>query len=282
MRDGSGVTNMNSDPGGGSANGSPLLRVTKLRKRYSRGGPWAASERSIEALRGVDLTLQAGAALALIGASGSGKSTLARCLAHLEEPDAGEIWFAGQNWSQAGPFAGGLSSKKIQLIFQDPASSLNPRLTASEIVSEPLLIAGWGKKSDYAERAIELLALVGLSQDSAARKPRQFSGGQRRRLAIARALAVEPEVVILDEALAGLDLSTQAQIANLLLDLQSSRALTYLWISHDLSLLTRLTTEVALMDDGKIVEAAPLREFCENPRSHQARVLLQAWHGGRL
>lgn len=214
--------------------------------------------------------------MALIGASGSGKSTLARCLASLESPDSGDIWFEGAKLPALGSSTLPRLRRQVQMVFQDPALSLNPRFSAAEIVSEPLLIAGIGTKSERTRRAVELMTLVGLPPDSGGRRPHEFSGGQRRRLAIARALAVEPKVLILDEALAGLDLSTQAQIANLLLELQRVRSLTYLWISHDLRAVARLTGEVAVIDEGKIVERASTREFFAHPQSRPARVLVEA------
>lgn len=260
-----------------------MLRVVNLRKRYSRGGVWVRNRPQVESLRGINLEIPAGASVALIGASGSGKSTLARCLAFLEEPDSGEIWFDGKNLTRVGQRAFALARTHLQLIFQDASLSMNPRFKAVDIVSEPLLIANWGKKSERTDRAIDLVKLVGLPADAAGRLPKDFSGGQRRRLAIARALACEPKVLILDEALAGLDLSTQAQIANLLMELQEARSLTYLWISHDLRLAARLASQVAVIDEGRIVEAASTGELFANPQSRQARALLGAaltWREG--
>lgn len=267
---------MDRDTATHNAEAKALLRVVNLRKRYSRGGVWARNRPQVESLRGIDLEIRAGASVALIGASGSGKSTLARCLACLENPDSGEIWFAGKSLAQVGYASADFRWRPIQLIFQDPALSLNPRLTAVDIVSEPLLIANWGKKFERTERAVKLMKLVGLPADAAGRKPGDFSGGQRRRLAIARALAVEPEMLILDEALAGLDLSTQAQIANLLMELQEARSLTYLWISHDLRLIARLASQVVVMDEGRIVEATSTRELFANPQSRPVRVMVDA------
>jgi peptide/nickel transport system ATP-binding protein len=253
-----------------------LLRVRDLRRRYKRGG-WLARNRSqVEALRGVDLEIPAGSIVALIGASGSGKSTLARCLACLEKPDSGEIWFAGRNLVPLGEHELIPIRRQIQLIFQDPATSLNPRLNALEIVSEPLRVARLGRKQERQAQALELMELVGLSADWAHRLPFEFSGGQRRRLALARALALEPKLLILDEALTGLDLSVQAQVANLLLELQAACALTYLCISHDLSLVTHLADQVAVFHDGRVAEAAKLEEWLVNPRSPQGRELLAA------
>jgi ABC-type glutathione transport system ATPase component len=230
-----------------------LLRAVNLSVRYTRGG-WLSRRHSVEALRGVDVEVRAGSTVALVGASGSGKSTLARCLACHEKPNSGEIWFAGTNLV-------GLSQKElapfrpqIQLIFQEPDASLNPRFTAIEIVSEPFLVAGLGTKSERRERALELMELVGLTAHLGSSLPSELSGGQRRRLAIARALALEPRLLILDEALTGLDLSTRAQISNLLLKLQGLYSLTYLCISHDFGLVTHLADQVVLLDRGRIVE----------------------------
>jgi len=251
-----------------------LLRVAGLSKRYTQGG-WLSRTR-VRALRDVDLILRSGSTLALIGASGSGKSTLARCLACLEMPDAGEIWFAGRNLAaltqrELVPFR-----RQIQMIFQDPTGSLNPRLNAVEIVSEPLLIVGCTTKQQRLERALELMEVVGLSPDWGKRLPYQFSAGQRRRLAIARALALEPKVLILDEALTGLDLSIQAQISNLLLDLQAAHSLTYICISHDLNLVAHLADEVAVLHQGQVVETAGTTALLQNPRSLPADALLGA------
>jgi ABC-type glutathione transport system ATPase component len=230
-----------------------LLSAVALSKRYTQGGWLSRRRSSIEALRTVDFKIRAGSTLALIGASGSGKSTLARCLACLEKPDSGEVWFAGKNLvgltqRELVPFR-----QQIQLIFQEPTASLNPRFTAVEIVAEPLLIAGRGTKKERRERAIDLMALVGLPAGLRGRLPSELSGGQRRRLVIARAMALEPKLLILDEALAGLDLSTRGQISNLLLHLQEACSLTYLFISHDSDLVAHFADEVAVLHEGRIV-----------------------------
>jgi len=243
-----------------------VLSAVALRKRYTQGRWWSRRGSSIEALSAVNLKIRAGSTLALIGASGSGKSTLARCLACLEKPDSGEIWFAGKNLVSLSqreliPFR-----RQIQLIFQEPAASLNPRFTAVEIVSEPFLIAGQGTKQERKERAIALMALVGLPASLGGRSPFELSGGQRRRLVIARALALEPKMLILDEALAGLDLSTRAQISNLLMELQGVCSLTYLLISHDSDLVTHLADEIAVLHEGRIVPSA-VQELPVSPQA---------------
>jgi ABC-type glutathione transport system ATPase component len=233
---------------------SVLLRAVGLSKRYTRGG-WLSRRRcQVEVLRAVDLEVRAGSTVALIGASGSGKSTLARCLACLEETDSGEIWFAGKDLSKLSRRELIPLRQQIQLIFQEPGGSLNPRFTALEIVSEPLLIVGLGTKKERRRHALDLMELVGLPARLGDRLPFELSGGQRRRLAIARALALKPRLLILDEALTGLDLSTRAQITNLLLKLQNVFFLTYLCISHDFDLVTHLADEVAFLDEGRIVE----------------------------
>ncbi|HLW52626.1 MAG TPA: dipeptide/oligopeptide/nickel ABC transporter ATP-binding protein [Candidatus Angelobacter sp.] len=236
-----------------------LLRAAGLTKTY-RQGPWFSRTGSkIEALKRIDLTIRPCSTLGIIGRSGSGKSTLARCLASIEQPDAGEIWFEGRDIARPDRHLRALQ-RQIQIIFQEPGASLNPRLPAVEIVSEPLRIAGQ-PKGQRRERAAELMRLVGLPPDSGSRLPPEFSSGQRRRLAIARALTLRPKVLILDESLTGLDLSVQAQISNLLLELQTAYSLTYICISHDLSLVAHLADEIAVMDQGQIVENAPVAEF---------------------
>jgi ABC-type glutathione transport system ATPase component len=243
-----------------------LLRASGLCVRYTRGG-WLSKRGPVEALRGVDLEIKAGSIVALVGVSGSGKSTLARCLACLEKPTSGEIWFEGKNLV-------GLNQKelvpvrrKIQLIFQEPNAALNPRFTAVEVVSEPLLIASLGTKRERRERAFTLMNLVGLPAHLGNKLGFELSGGQQRRLAIARALALEPKILILDEALTGLDLSTRAQISNLLLKLQELRALTYLCISHDFSLVTHLADEVVVLDGGRTVEGGAPELVANSPPS---------------
>ncbi|SPE32918.1 ABC transporter related [Candidatus Sulfopaludibacter sp. SbA3] len=212
-------------------NAEPFLRVRGLSKSYG--------------IHNVSLDLEKGSTLGLIGVSGSGKSTLARCLAGFDTAESGEILLEGRSqWPR----------QEVQLILQQPAASLNPRFTAEEIVAEPLRIQRRGDAPWRARRARELMATVGLDPAAACSGALEFSGGERQRLAIARALALEPKLLILDESLASLDLSVQAQIANLLLDLQEQRGLTYILISHDVALVGRIASEIAVMDRGAIVE----------------------------
>jgi peptide/nickel transport system ATP-binding protein len=263
-------------PSSRSSEPSTLLSAVGLRKSYLQGRWPSARRRQVRALEGVDLKLRAGSTLALIGASGSGKSTLARCLACLERPNSGEIWFGSTNLAalsnrQLIPFR-----RQIQMIFQDPGSSLNPRFNAVEIISEPLLTITPGDRKQSRDRALELMELVGLQPDWGRRLPHQFSAGQRRRLAIARALALEPRILILDEALTGLDLPIQAQIADLLQGLQARLSLSYLYISHDLGMSSRLADEVIVLHQGKIVETTSPSELLENPQSLPANNLVRA------
>lgn len=252
-----------------------LLRATGLSKSYTRGRRWSRRRCRVEALRSVDFEIKAGSTVAVVGTSGSGKSTLARCMACLEAPDCGEIWFAGKQLTgltqrELVPFR-----RQIQLIFQEPEASLNPRFRAVEIVSEPFLIAALGTKAERREKALALMELVGLGPHLGNRVSSELSGGQRRRLAIARALALEPKLLILDEALTGLDLSTRAQIANLLLQLQEARSLTYVFISHDFDLVARLADAAVVLDNGRLVAKGAPELVASSSKSQPA----DAWAG---
>lgn len=254
----------------------PLVRVKSLSKTYVQRRLFSRNGYEVHALEDVSLTISRGTTLAVVGDSGSGKSTLARCLALLEAPSAGEIWFDGQNLlelTSADLFA---VRSQIQLIFQDPASALNPRITALEIVAEPLAIQKRGTKSQQRERAMEWIARVGLPADSELKRPMEFSGGQRQRLAIARALVLEPKLLILDEALSGLDLANQEMIVGLLALLQAEHSLTYLHISHDLRLVSQFADEIAVMNDRRIVEQQPAARLFANPQEAYTRDLLLA------
>jgi ABC-type glutathione transport system ATPase component len=226
----------------------PLLAVSHVSKRFVQRHIFSREKFTIFALRNVNLTIGAGTTVALVGGSGSGKSTLARCIAGFENIDAGEILFEDGAMPRKG------TSGEIQLIFQDAATALNPRLNAAELIAEPMKLAKSGGEKERQERVLELIEEVGLDPDSRFRLPHQFSGGQKQRIAIARALSLNPKLLILDEALSGLDLPLQAQIVQLLLRLQQKYQLSYLYISHDLNFLSHFAQEIAVMCEGTIVE----------------------------
>jgi ABC-type glutathione transport system ATPase component len=237
----------------------PLLEVRGLSKMHKQGR-WWERQFQIAALDNVDLVLYAGRTLALVGESGAGKTTLAMCLLGLERPDAGEIIFNGMNIAKLGSKEKSRAVREIQLIFQDSAGALSPRMSAIEIIEEPLLIAGQNRKSRQ-QSALQAMEQVGLPSSWRDRKAHELSGGQRQRLAVARALVLKPKLLILDEALAGLDLSIQGQISNLLLDLQSEQNLGYLYISHDLKHVSQFADEVAFLHQGKIIRRTNVTEM---------------------
>ena len=247
---------------------TPLLRVRGLRKSYDQrnGG--------VQALDGVGFDICAGTTLGLVGQSGCGKSTLARCLVRLERIDSGEIWFDGQEIANLRGKPLRSLRRQIQMVFQDPVSALNQRFSVAEIVEEPLAVQGIGTGVERRARVRALIEQMGLPRSCLGKRPLELSGGQRQRLAIARALALEPRFLVLDEALASLDLSVQAQLVNLLLDLQASRSLTYLFISHDLGLVAKLADEIAVMERGRIVEHATAADLFRAPRQAGTRALV--------
>ena len=251
-----------------------LVRASKLNKHYVQRALFSRKKFVVNALVDVDFEVAPGCMTALIGESGSGKSTLAACLAMIERTDAGKIWFEGREISRLDRAELAALRPKIQMVFQDSAGALNPRFSAAEIVAEPLEIQRKQSARELQAVACELMKEVGLSPDWAARRPLEFSGGQRQRLAIARAIALKPSLLILDESLSGLDLSTQAQILNLLLDLQSEHGLSYLLISHDLTLVSQVADFIAVMHKGKIVEQGPRADMTGNPQHEVTRRLL--------
>src|SRR5437660_7606468 len=253
----------------------PLLKVENLLKRYAKGSLTGAREELL-ALDNVSFTIFPGTTLAVVGESGSGKSTLASCLACLEAPTTGNIWFEGKDIVKLGERARRQVRPQIQLMFQDPASSLNPRWSLLEILVEPLILQRKLKREEMKQQANSLLERVGLFPDIVERLPTELSGGQRQRLAIARALALEPKLLILDEALSALDCSVQAQIANLLMELQSSLGMTYLFITHDLAMAAHLADEITVMDRGRIVEQGPAQKILKQPEQAITRQLLAA------
>src|SRR2546422_8771019 len=256
-------------------NAEPLLIVDNLEKVYARRGV-RGTKREVMALQGVSFAIRPESTLALVGESGSGKSTLAFCLACLERPTSGRIIFQGGEITALDEEQQRAMRPQIQLVFQDPARSLNPRFSALELVSEPLLVQGRLNKREREDRARALLAQVGLPQEKALQRAEEFSGGQRQRLAIARALALEPKLLILDEALSALDCSVQAQIANLLLELQSSLGLTYLFITHDFAMAGHLADEIAVMERGKGVELGAADRVLREPEHEITRRLIAA------
>lgn len=251
-----------------------LVKTSALSKQYVQRTPFSRKKCVIDALTDVDLEIAPGRVTALVGESGSGKSTLASCLGMLETPDRGEIWFEGSEISRWGSRKLAPLRSKIQMVFQDSVGALNPRFTAAEIIEEPLEIQRRESGRMLRTRACELMEEVGLSPDWADRAPLELSGGQRQRLAIARAIALKPAFLILDESLSGLDLSTQAQILNLLLDLQTAHCLTYLLISHDLSLVGQVADFVAVMHQGRIVERGSRQQVFTSPQHAHTRELL--------
>jgi peptide/nickel transport system ATP-binding protein len=258
-----------------------VLYVSGLGKSYRRkGAGWQRSDVVIAA-SDVEFEIFSGQTLALVGSSGSGKSTVARCVTRLERPDNGQIWLEGTDIAQFDSRHLRPLRPRLQMVFQDATTSLNPRFTAAEVIEEPLIIQGQSDKSSRRARAKELMQEVGLAPQWADRSAMDFSGGQRQRLAIARALALKPKLLVLDEALSGLDLSTEAQIANLLLDLQSSHSLAYLLISHDLALVARLADTIAVMAKGKIVEQGPTSQVIANASHPETRALCASTRTGQ-
>ena len=256
-----------------------LVRVANLRKIYRPRRWFPSKTRTVVALDDVSLAIPRGKTLALTGKSGSGKTTLGRCIARLEEPTSGEIWFEGQDICGLAGRALLPFRRQIQFIFQDAATALNPRFSAAEIVEEPLLIAGWNAQ-ERRRRALQIMDQVQLSATWLDRRPSEFSGGQKQRLAIARSLVLQPKLLILDEALSGVDVSIQAQLTNLLLQLQASLGLTYLFISHDLALLPYIAEQVAVMDKGRIVEVCGVADFNRTEMQLNAQRVTQRAVGG--
>jgi peptide/nickel transport system ATP-binding protein len=271
-------TNTTTDAAAHQKSAHILLRVVGLAKKYVRGG-LSRKRVPVTAISRVDFEIARGQTFALVGESGSGKSTVARCVARLEKPDAGRILVQDTDIAQLRSRALAPYRSRIQMVFQDAVTSMNPRFSALEVIEEPLRIQGQTgqrgiNRQGRRDLAAGLMEEVGLSPDWMHRSIVHFSGGQRQRLALARALAPRPELLVLDEALSGLDLSTQAQIANLLLDLQAAHSLTYLLISHDLALVTGLADMIGVMSGGLAVEVGPIREIIANPKHASTKKLL--------
>lgn len=255
-----------------------LLKVENLVKEFPiHKGFWGQKVGSVKAVQQVSFEIKRGDTLGLVGESGCGKSTLGRCLIRLIEPTSGRIFFKGKDITNLDKSSlRGLRSK-IQIIFQDPFASLNPRMTIESILEEPLIIHRLCNGSkERKERVQELLSLVGIRPEQSNRYPHEFSGGQRQRIGIARALAVNPDLIVCDEPVSALDVSIQAQVINLLMDLQKKLGLTYLFIAHDLKVVEHVSTHVAVMYLGKIVEYAEAESLYKNPLHPYTKALLSA------
>jgi ABC-type oligopeptide transport system ATPase subunit len=260
-----------------------LLEAKGLYKTYTQtSGFFVKKQRVIKALNNVSLSIKKGETLAIVGESGSGKSTLARCLLQLLSLDQGELFFKGKNLNSLDVEGKKYLKRHIQMVFQDPYASLNPRMKISEILEEGLLIHDLGNKIVRDKKMRDMIKKVGLEVSDLNKYPHQFSGGQRQRIGIARALIVEPELVICDEPVSALDVSIQAQILLLLKDLQKELGLSYLFISHDLRVVRHMADSIAVMHQGKIVEQGSIKGIYEKPKANYTRELLNAIPGNHF
>jgi len=255
-----------------------LLTVTDLQKHFPvrKGILWERTVGYVKAVDGVSFSIPEGKTLGLVGESGSGKSTTGYCVLQLMKPTGGSIRFQGKDLTQLKKEELRQMRQDMQIVFQDPYSSLDPRMTVGNIVSEPLEVHGMGTRKGRTETVRRLLEVVGFNPNFTNRYPHEFSGGQRQRIGIARALALNPKLIICDEPVSALDVSIQAQILNLLKDLQRDFGLTYLFISHDLAVVRTMADEIAVMNQGKLVEVGPAEQVYANPKDGYTRALFAA------
>ncbi|HEX9757757.1 MAG TPA: dipeptide ABC transporter ATP-binding protein [Nitrospiria bacterium] len=260
-----------------SVQNQPLLSVHNLKKRFPvKEGGFGQQKKWIHAVDGVSLSLQRGEVLGLVGESGCGKSTLGRLILRLMDPTEGKIVFQGEDITHLSQRNLKKFRKKIQIIFQDPYASLNPRMTIGQILEEPLMVHGLGNRQERKNQVVQLLEKVGLSPDAQMRYPHEFSGGQRQRIGIARALSLKPELIVADEPVSSLDVSIQAQVINLLQDLQEEFHLSLLFIAHDLNMVRHMSDQVAVMYLGRIVEMATAKDLYTRPQHPYTQALLNS------
>jgi peptide/nickel transport system ATP-binding protein len=253
-----------------------LVEVRNLIKHFERGGGLLQAKTVVRAVDDVTFSIEEGETFGLVGESGSGKSTTGRCMLRLIEPTSGEMLFRGENVLAFNRARMRAARRDMQMVFQDPFSSLNPRMRVGDIVEEPLIIHAIGSKPERRAKVAELFTLVGLDPAVMQRYPHEFSGGQRQRIGLARALALNPSFVIADEPVSALDVSIQAQVVNLLMDLQQRLGLTYLFVAHDLRLVRHICSRVAVMYLGKIVEMGVTEQLFAQPHHPYTRALLSA------
>jgi oligopeptide transport system ATP-binding protein len=274
------VTEVQASPALGSRNGGgePILVVRNLKKYFpvKRGMLIDRTVDHVKAVDDVSFEIPRGETLGLVGESGSGKSTTGYCVLKLLKPTSGSIRFQGQELTKLGGEDMRRVRRDLQIVFQDPYASLNPRMTVGDIVAEPLLVHKIGDSRSRRKSVERLLEVVGFNPDFVNRYPHEFSGGQRQRIGIARALALNPSLIVCDEPVSALDVSIQAQILNLLKDLQNDFGLTYLFIAHDLAVVRTMSDRIAVMNRGKIVEEGPAEEVYTNPKDPYTKALLAA------